>query len=973
MNTKIRLAILAIVVFILLILLLYATSRVAVAQTSDPSTPDPVILTDEQGEYPLGLYMDILEDPGGELTIEDVSSPAFDSQFAPSRVEVPIYGYTDSVYWVRMHLDNQTRQTDKWRLEVDFSNTQYVDLFTPLPDGKGFDMKQTGVLRPPSTRDIPYPKIVFDLTLPTQSQQTYYLRFYGGASMSLGLTLWTLDSFWIYASRELMLHWLFYGGLLALLTYHLFLLFILRETIYLYFVLMIASMVAVFSELNGYLGVYFFPRLYLIKAIYFPLIVPLLYVSILLFNGEFLELKTRFPKLYWVNIGCISVWGILVLLVPFVSYGDIARMMTPWQMLSLIAALIVGIAAWRMGFHPPRFFMIAWFIMGVSLILFLMVRQGIIPSNYFTENIYQLGMALMVVCWSIALADRITALKAETEVANRNLRKSERRLSQILEGMPLGVAVYGKDQKPTYLNQRTFDILSNPAQGIQPDIKAGRTLPQAMEYFSLHVAGTSEKYPVETMPIYRALSGESSSVDDIEVDLGDKYVPLEVWASPIKDDAGNVESAVVVVEDITKRRQVEAELGQYRKHLETLVELRTTQLESVNENLKLGLEWQSRLNKAHQAIAGEASLATAYDLLSARIQQILGAVMVFILRWDEQSEITYCALQAEFDPDAKIFKASFQKDSPLRQAIELGKTITLSTYQVASLSGSLGEYFQKHDIQFSILAPMTIRRSAIGALGVMVTKPLQDFIMQQVDLVERMALDLANLTQDAIAFDQALDLAAVEEREHLARDLHDSVTQTLFSANLLADVLPQIWRNNQELGLQRLDKLQELMRGALAEMRTFLLELRPSSLTNTPLSDLLTQLAEAVTIRSGLSFQLFIEKISILPENVQINFYRIAQEALNNVVKHANAQQVTLSLSTMPLTPDSTGESRYEVTLLIQDDGVGYSSKDRRSDQLGVGIMYERAEAIQANLSMKSQPGSGTQITLTWYGRKEEV
>ena len=138
-------------------------------------------------------------------------------------------------------------------------------------------------MRPPSTRDIPYPNIVFDLTIPTQSQQTYYLRFYSGASMSLGLTLWTIDAFWIYARREFMLHWVFYGGLLALLVYHLFLLFTLREVIYLYFVLMLASMFATFSELDGYLGVYLFSNMYLIKAIYFPLVVASLYVSILLF------------------------------------------------------------------------------------------------------------------------------------------------------------------------------------------------------------------------------------------------------------------------------------------------------------------------------------------------------------------------------------------------------------------------------------------------------------------------------------------------------------------------------------------------------------------------------------------------------------------------------------------------------------------------------------------------------------------
>ncbi len=778
MSTKLRLATPALTISILLALSLYATSRAAGpmgpdTSTSDLATPEPIILTDEQGEYPLGLYMDILEDPSGTLTIEDVSSPSFDSQFTPSQAEVPVYGYTDSVYWVRMSLDNQTSQIDRWMLEVDFSNTQYVDLFTPLLNGEGFGVKQTGVLRPPSTRDVFYPKIVFDLNVPTHSQQTYYLQFYSGASMSLGLTLRTMDAFWLYASRQLILHWLFYGGLLALLVYHLFLLFILREVIYLYFVLMIASMFATFSELNGYLGVYLIPGMYLIKAIYFPLIIPLLYVSILLFNGEFLELKTRFPKLYWVNIGCIFIWGILVLLVPFLSYANISRLMTPWQMASLMVTLIVGIIAWRRGFQPPLFFMIAWFIMAVSLFLFLMVRQGIAPSNYFTENVYQWGMALMAVCWSIALADRITVLKAETEGSNLKLRNSERQLSQILESLPLGVVVYGKDLKSKYLNQRTVEIFSDPAQGTQPDIKAEHILTQVVENFSLQIAGTSEKYPVENMPVYRALSGEASSVDNIEADLGDKYIPLEIWASPIRDDAGDIESAVVIMDDITQRRRTEAELAQYRKHLETLVELRTAQLEAVNENLLLSLEWQSRLNKIHQTIAGEISLTTAYDLLSARIQQMFAATLVFILRWEEQSEITYCSLQAEFDPDPKIFKASFQMDSPLRQEIELGETIIYSIEQDPSLSVSLGEYFQKHGIQLSILAPLFIRKSVIGVLGVAVTGPLQDFIMQQVDLVKRMALDLANLTQDAIAFDQALALAAIEERDHLARDLHE--------------------------------------------------------------------------------------------------------------------------------------------------------------------------------------------------------
>jgi signal transduction histidine kinase len=105
-----------------------------------------------------------------------------------------------------------------------------------------------------------------------------------------------------------------------------------------------------------------------------------------------------------------------------------------------------------------------------------------------------------------------------------------------------------------------------------------------------------------------------------------------------------------------------------------------------------------------------------------------------------------------------------------------------------------------------------------------------------------------------------------------------------------------------------------------------------------------------------------------LPENVQTSFYRIAQEALNNVVKHSQARLVTVSLSAKPLPADSTGRASSEVKLEVQDDGVGFSAAKRTPQQLGIGIMHERAAAIQADLSLESKPGYGTRLTLIWRG-----
>ena len=175
----------------------------------------------------------------------------------------------------------------------------------------------------------------------------------------------------------------------------------------------------------------------------------------------------------------------------------------------------------------------------------------------------------MAVCWSIALADRINLLKAETESANRDLRNSEHRLSQILEGMPLGVILYGKDQKPKYVNQRTVDILSNPAKASGRISPLGAPWRRRSSISHSEWQAADQEYPLEEFPGVQRLARASRPPRMTSKWIGGQRVPLEIWASPVRDDAGKVESAVVAFQDITQRKQAEAELVEYRKHLET--------------------------------------------------------------------------------------------------------------------------------------------------------------------------------------------------------------------------------------------------------------------------------------------------------------------------------------------------------------------------------------------------------------------
>ena len=234
---------------------------------------------------------------------------------------------------------------------------------------------------------------------------------------------------------------------------------------------------------------------------------------------------------------------------------------------------------------------------------------------------------------------------------------------------------------------------------------------------------------------------------------------------------------------------------------------------------------------------------------------------------------------------------------------------------------------------------------------------------QNAELEQRVAIRTHELQQEieqrekaeqALAT-QAAETAVASERNRLARELHDAVTQTLFSASLIAEVLPELWKSNPPEASRRLAELRKLTRGALAEMRTLLVELRPKALAEVPLPELLRHLTEGTTGRSLIPIQLEVEGQAKPPPDLQVAFYRIAQEALNNIIKHANATQVNVHLQ--------LGNC---LRLSVIDDGAGFDPACIPPDHLGVKIMRERAEAVGAKLSIYSEPGEGTVVTVAW-------
>ncbi len=262
--------------------------------------------------------------------------------------------------------------------------------------------------------------------------------------------------------------------------------------------------------------------------------------------------------------------------------------------------------------------------------------------------------------------------------------------------------------------------------------------------------------------------------------------------------------------------------------------------------------------------------------------------------------------------------------------------------------------------------PLTIKDQTTGILTLQHSEP-DHFSPNQVELVLGFANQAAVAIENTRLYEQAQELAAIEERQRLARDLHDAVSQTLFSASLAAEVLPRLWERQPDEGRRCLKEIQQLTRGALAEMRTLLLELRPAALLEIGLADLLSQLVEAASSRARIPIALDVEGQGLLAPEVQVNLYRIAQEGLNNMVKHAGARQAAVSLRFSPRIPAETGGGQAEkVELRIEDDGTGFDLDGVPADCLGLRIMTERAKGIGAAIGIDSQIGHGTQLAVVW-------
>ncbi len=312
-----------------------------------------------------------------------------------------------------------------------------------------------------------------------------------------------------------------------------------------------------------------------------------------------------------------------------------------------------------------------------------------------------------------------------------------------------------------------------------------------------------------------------------------------------------------------------------------------------------------------------------------------------------------------------VFQSSVSRlqltDSLASLAFQEGQPAARKTedYPAGALKKSLGD----EGVLMVISVPLEVRGTTLGALNLTSRTP-RELTASDRTLLAAIGQQAGVAVENTRLYHKMEEATAAAERTRLARELHDAVSQTLFSASMLARALPRLWEQDPEAAREKSSLLQKLTQAAQAEMRSLLLELKPSVLEKTALGDLITQLCLAAAGRSNLEPQVRIGPIPSIPVPTKLALYRITQEAINNAIKHADASRLEILLAEI---------EKGKLQLIIEDNGRGFdTARPPVGDHFGLENMRERANEVGAVLSIESQPGKGTLIRISWQDEEDE-
>jgi serine phosphatase RsbU (regulator of sigma subunit) len=411
--------------FLILIFFLYIPSS--------SSAQNILTINNEAKKYTLGPYMEILEDRQKKLTIKDIQSGNFDNLFKKSDQAVPSFGITESAFWCKFRLSNESDIMTSWLLVLEYPLMDSIEIYLPRGNTGEYSLVKTGYSFPFSSRVVKHRNFIFPLGPLSQDPCTYYMRVENSDRLEMPLTLWQERSFWAHDHVEQYVLGIYYGIIIVMVLYNLFVFFTTRLRSYLYYVLYISAFCLFMLTQNGIAYEFIFPAFLYRYSHYIPELQCILIFTGILFVQSFLNTRSLIPR-FNVLLNVMKVLFVICITLPLVvSYSASIAVVVALSIAGILATFTAGVLCLMKKSRPAMFLMTAWTAMLVGGIVYGFKIFALLPNNFFTNYALSFGSATAVTLLSIGIGDMINNLKNELQVMNEELENKVRDRTEELE------------------------------------------------------------------------------------------------------------------------------------------------------------------------------------------------------------------------------------------------------------------------------------------------------------------------------------------------------------------------------------------------------------------------------------------------------------------------------------------------------------------------------------------------------------
>ncbi len=380
---------------------------------------EQIVLNDKTTLYPIKPFVEVMEDPEKKITINEIISNATISSFTPRANDRLNFGYTKSAYWIKFKIENLSLDTNEMFIEVGYPLLDGIQFYSMKQDGSYNEMHE-GDLNSFRSRKFFFTNFVFPVSIEAGKTRTVFIRVETTSYMNIPIAIWDKPSLQEYISYSQLIHGLYYGMLVIIVLYNFFLFVSTRDSIFIYYVLMVVSILMVSLIMSGIGFQYIWPNMPLFcdGTLFFVILGP---IFGLLFARKYLGITHKERLLNSIIYICIVISIVLLLLMVFLPYQTMLVPVVANMVISQLVLLSIGIVFLLKGCRQARYFTIAWILLLIGNIINAMKNLSIIPNSFLATWSYQFGSAANVVLFSFGLADKINQLRNELVLLNENL------------------------------------------------------------------------------------------------------------------------------------------------------------------------------------------------------------------------------------------------------------------------------------------------------------------------------------------------------------------------------------------------------------------------------------------------------------------------------------------------------------------------------------------------------------------------